>query len=328
MIECGAMTAVYITIDTEYSAGLALSLGTHAREEIFDRSIICRTGDGEVGIVHQMEVMDAHGIKGVFFVDPMPALVWGIEAIAAVVEPILARGHEVQLHLHPEWLEIAGDANPLAGRTGTNLHDFSEDEQVQLIELARDMLMAAGATSPTAFRAGNYGADDATLRALQRIGIRYDSSHVPGIANSDCRISLTQEDQAVIRHEGAIEVPVGSIPSVRGQRHAQITALSHWELAAALKHCVSENVASFNIVSHSFELMSRDRTRNNRIVDHRFAGFCRTLAETPGADSATFTSRPPRIGEVTSAADMPRSPLRSAARMAEQIVANGLYGAS
>lgn len=322
------MTAVYITIDTEYSAGLALSLGVHAREEIFDRSIICRTADGDVGIVHQMDVMDAHGIKGVFFVDPMPALVWGIEAIAAVVEPILERGHEVQLHLHPEWLEFAGERNPLGHRTGANLHEFTEDEQVELIALARDFLVAAGAPLPTAFRAGNYGADDATLRALRRLGILYDSSHVPGIANSDCRISLSPEDRRVVRHQGVLEVPIGSIPSLGGQRHAQITALSYWELAAALKFCAAANIASFNIVSHSFELMSRDRRRPNRVLSHRFAGFCRTLAELHGVESATFTSRPPRLGEATGAAAMPSNPIRSVARMAEQAVVNGLYGAS
>lgn len=322
------MTAVYITIDTEYSAGLAVQLGEHAREEVFDRSILCRTPDGDVGIVHQMEVMDDHGIKGVFFVDPMPALVWGTGAIARVVEPILARGHEVQLHLHPEWLEIAGDANPLGDRTGTNLHEFTEDEQVELLGMARDRLIAAGAPAPTAFRAGNYGADDATLRALRKIGIRYDSSHVPGIEKSACRISLSQEDQAVVRHEGAIEVPVGSIASLGGQRHAQITALSHWELEAALRYCVDEDVESFNIVSHSFELMCRDRKRSNRIIGQRFARFCRTLADMRGASSATFTSRPPQPGEATGAGGMAPAPVRSLARMAEQFVANRLYGAS
>ena len=322
------MTAVYITIDTEYSAGLTAGLGLDAREEVFDRSIACRTPDGEVGIFHQMDVMDECGIKGVFFVDPMPAMVWGTRAIADVVEPILERGHEVQLHLHPEWLELAGDANPLGRRTGRNLHEFTEDEQVVLLDLARDHLMRSGAPAPTAFRAGNYGADDATLRALRQVGIRYDSSHVPGIEDSDCRISLSQEDQEVVSHEGAIEVPVGSIPSVGGQRHAQITALSHWELTAALRYCVEEEVETFNIVSHSFELMCRNRERPNRIVHNRFAGFCRTLAGIAGAHSATFTSRPPKLGEATGAAAMPHNPIRSMARMAEQFAANRLYGAA
>lgn len=322
------MTAVYLTIDTEYSAGLAVRLGPHARQEVFDRSISCRTPCGEVGIFHQMDVMDAHGIKGVFFVDPMPAMVWGTKAIAAIVEPILQRGHDVQLHLHPEWLEIAGEANPLRGLAGRNMHDFTEAEQVELIEIAREYLMLAGAPVPIAFRAGNYGASDATLRALARVGIAYDSSHVPGISGSECRISLGPKDGRVVRHEGTVEVPVGSLRGVRGRRHAQITALSHWEMAAALRHCVGNGVPMFNIVSHSFELMCRGRKRANAIVRGRFARFCKTIADTAGARSATFTSRAPRIGDDTGAAGMSRSEIRSAARVAEQVVSNTLYGAS
>ncbi len=322
------MTGVYITIDTEYWAGLAVRLGAHARDEVFDRSIACRTPTGDVGIGYQMDVMDNHGIKGVFFVDPMPALLWGTGAIAAVVEPILERGHEVQLHLHPEWLELAGDANPLAGRTGRNMHDFTEPEQVELLGLARDELVRAGAPAPTAFRAGNFGADDATLRALANVGIRYDSSHVPGIADSECRISLSADDRRVVRHQGTIEVPVGSIRSHGGQRHAQITALSHRELAAALRFCVRKGTAMLNIVSHSFELMSRDRTRANTIVRDRFARFCASIAATPGAHGATFTSHPPQIGDGTGAAAMPHNPFRNAARVMEQLASNALYGAS
>ncbi len=322
------MTAVFMTIDTEYSARLAARLGLHARQEIFDRSISCVTEFGAVGIGYQMDVMEEYGMKGIFFVDPMPALVWGIGAIEDVVQPILKRGHEVQLHLHSEWLKIAGDANPLRGRTGRNMHQFTEDEQVELLEIACGYLIRAGAPAPTAFRAGNYGANDCTLRALARAGIRYDSSHAPGITGSECRISLGETDQDVSQHEGTIEVPIGTIRSIRGKRHAQITAISHWEMTAALRHCVDMGHPLFNIVCHSFELMCRKRKRTNSIVRARFEKFCRTIAETPGAKGATFASRPPQIGETTSAASMPVSELRSAVRVAEQIVSNTLYGGS
>ena len=143
------MTAVYITIDTEYSAGLAQSLGLRARAENFARSIACDTRDGAVGIFHQMDVLDENGLKGVFFVDPMPALVWGVAAIADVVGPVVERGHDVQLHLHPEWLAIAGDTNPLRGRTGRNMRDFTEGDQEALITWGRDTLVAAGAPPPS-----------------------------------------------------------------------------------------------------------------------------------------------------------------------------------
>jgi hypothetical protein len=118
-----------------------------------------------------MDVFERHGIKAVFFVDPMPALVWGTAAIEDVVGPIVVRGHDVQLHIHTEWLELAGDANPLGMRTGMNIKDFGVEEQCVLLDYARGVLIAAGAPGPVAFRAGNYGANDDTLRALAQLGI-------------------------------------------------------------------------------------------------------------------------------------------------------------
>gem|GEM_PF-5039987 len=71
------MTRVYITIDTEYSSGLVKDLSEASRRENFARSISCNTPEGPVGITHKLDMFERHGIKAVFFVDPMPALVWG-----------------------------------------------------------------------------------------------------------------------------------------------------------------------------------------------------------------------------------------------------------
>lgn len=94
------MLPVLITIDTEYSAGLYASGDAMDRAANFHRAIACRTKPGkaeqrEAGIFYQMDVFDRCGVKAVFFVDPMPALVWGQAAIDAIVQPIIERGHEV-----------------------------------------------------------------------------------------------------------------------------------------------------------------------------------------------------------------------------------------
>lgn len=321
------MTALYFTIDTEYSFGLARRMGGGGRAENFASAIIGATPGGPLGVLYQMDRFDAHGIKAVFFVDPMPALVWGTEAVADVVGPIVARGHDVQLHMHTEWLEIAGSASPLAGRTGNNLRDFAFEEQCTLLDYARSQLIAAGAPAPVAFRAGNYGANDDTLRALAELGITYDTSHCPGIARSECRISLGPEDRQVRRHCGTIEVPIGCIAGTGGAlRHYQLTALSDGELLAALRHAVREGQTQVTMVSHSFELLSRDRTRANRVVQRRFDRLCAGLGRIGGLTTATYAASPPAI-ETRTPAPLPHSPLRTWRRYAEQAVANALYGA-
>jgi hypothetical protein len=323
------MTAVYFTIDTEYSAGHFVRHGPAGRADNFARSITGETDAGAVGIGYQMDVFDRHGLRAVFFVDPMPTLIWGIEAIRAVVEPIVARGHDVQLHLHPEWLALAGAANPLGDKIGSNLKDFSEDEQYRLLDYACTTLVAAGAPAPVAFRAGNYGANDASLRALARLGLSYDSSHCPGISHGACAISLTAADQVPVSHCGVIEVPVAAIASRGGGlRHAQLTALSSAEILAAIAHARAGGQASFTLVSHSFELLSRDRSRINQIVKRRFEKLCAGLAGLTGVQTATYRTQPPNADPAGVSALLPARPWRSWPRYAEQALGNLLYGAA
>lgn len=321
-----SMTKILITIDTEYDFGFTRRNGVASRCENFIRSIACRTPSGAVGTDYQMDVLDRHGMKAVFFVDPMPALVWGTAAIEDVVGPIVARGHDVQLHIHTEWLELAGGANPLGARTGTSIKDFSFEEQGVLLDYARATLVAAGGSAPVAFRAGNYGANDDTLRALAHLGIAFDTSHCPGIAGSLCDISLTAQDRAPMQHCGVIEVPVGCIAAPGGGlRHAQLTALSAGEILAALTYAQKHDVADFTLVSHSFELLSRDRARINRVVKRRFERLCAALGAREIA-SGTYRLDPPAAGQ-RAVPVLPYNPLRMGWRLAEQALSNALYGA-
>jgi len=322
------MTLLYFTIDTEYEPGFVARNGADTRQENFDRSIRGRTEAGDVGIFYQIEMFDRCGLKAVFFVDPMPSLLWGTQAIADVVGPIVERGHDVQLHLHTEWLELAGSANPLGSRIGDNLKDFAFEDQCRLLEWAAQELQAAGAPRPTAFRAGNYGANDDTLRALAMLGFSHDSSHTPGFAGSPCAISLGQEHRRPLRHRGVTEVPIGCVGDVvGGLRHAQLTALSLAELLAATRHAVDNQITDFTLVSHSFELLCRDRRRTNKIVKRRFDRYCEQLAAMDGVETGTYADRAPRPARKTRPRSiLPKSAMRTGGRIAEQAVANMLYG--
>src|SRR3546814_19862285 len=115
----------------------------------------------------------------------MPALVYGPKIIAEIVRPIVARGHEVQLHIHTEWLRFAR-FNPAGKLTGRNIGDFPLPAQKKLIGLARDLLVSAGAPEPIAFRAGTFSANDDTLRALAAPGFRFASSFNAPVHGRGC----------------------------------------------------------------------------------------------------------------------------------------------
>ena len=318
------MLRVYITIDTEYSAGRYKSGSHRELASNYACSIAGETGTGAFGIDYQMDVFDLFGLKGVFFVDPMPALVWGVESVRRVVEPIIRRGHDVQLHIHTEWLEFAVP-NPV-GATGHNIKDFSLGEQTELIGIGCDLLERAGAPKPVAFRAGNFGANDDTLRALATNGLRYESSFGGSVPHSLCDIDLPAGQLTPVEKLGVIEVPVSGISDKGGQRrHTQITAISAAEMLGAIRHARDIGQTSFMIVNHSFEMLSRDRTKLNRIVRRRFEDICAGIAAMDRVASGTFADSPPLVETV--AATLPKfHVVHYAKRMSEQLVSNAFYG--
>ena len=90
---CAAEQPVYVlfTVDVEsYSTGNP------------DRDVWCRDEDGEHGIGRMMDIFDAHGVKGTFFVNVYEAANHGADALAKVCRAISERGHDVELHTHPD----------------------------------------------------------------------------------------------------------------------------------------------------------------------------------------------------------------------------------
>lgn len=325
------MLPVLITVDTEYASGYVASGQAATCDANFARCLACETPSGPVGIGYQMDVLDRHGLKAVFFVDPMPALLWGDEAVERIVEPVLARGHEVQLHLHTEWLALA-DNSPIApGRTGRNLADFTCDEQQALIAWAAERLVAAGAPYPLAFRAGNYGANDDTLYALARLGIAFDTSFAPALVGGDCTIGLERDDLMPVTRHGVREVPISAIGAGGGLRHAQLTALSLDEITAAIRHAALQDWPALVLVSHSFELMNRDKGIANKVVKRRFEALCAWLARQPDVTAGGFADPIVRARldgpcPMSRPEALPRNRLREVLRMGEQDFANAVYG--
>ena len=309
-------TPVFLTIDTEllwrhHAAGcdLATQVG---------RSL----DPAGVGVAYQLALLEKHGLKACFFVDPMPTMVFGLDAIRPVVEAIVAAGQEVQLHLHPMWAGAKpGDHGRSAGRF--ELIDYSFEEQRALIAGARDLLKACGAPQPVAFRAGSYSANDDTMQALAELGFAYDSSHNGAETPWPSQIGLPERQIAPVRHRGVMEVPVTLIEDAPGSlRHFQICALSLGEMRAALDHAVAERHEAVTIVSHSFELANRSGTRANGVHVGRFEGLCAMLAESRDSmPTAWFGDRPVFAGAGEANLLAPNM-LRTRWRQAEQLWSN------
>ncbi|QIG79092.1 polysaccharide deacetylase family protein [Stakelama tenebrarum] len=309
-------TPVFLTIDTEL-------MWRHHAEGLDIDTIVERSFEpAGVGVGYQLSMMARHGLKGVFFVDPMPALVYGLDSIKRVVGAILEAGQEVQLHLHPNWTGASADDRQQAPHS-FELTDYSLAEQVELIAGAADLLTAAGAPDPVAFRAGSYAASDDTLAALARLEFAYDSSHNGSEHPWPSALSLAPEQIAPVEHSGVTEVPVTLIEDRAGHlRHFQICALSSAEMRGALDHAIREAHAAVTIVGHGFELANRCGTRPNAVHVRRFEILCRMLAERQGSLSTTHFADRPHLS--LDRADRPLGPnvLRTGLRQAQQLWSN------
>lgn len=281
------MPAVFLTIDTEFA--WRHHVAGHDAAGIFARSV----EPAGVGLSWQLEELARHGLKATFFVDPMPALAYGIEWVARMVAPILVAGQEVQLHLHPNWDgAVAGDRGERHGRF--EMIDLPAAAQGRLLARARDLLVAAGAPPPVAFRAGSYAAGDDTLAALAALGLRYDSSHNGAHHPWPSAIGLPPAQVAPVARRGVVEVPVSLVEERPGRlRNVQLCALSAAEMRAALDHAIRADHVAFTVVGHSFELANRAGTAPNRVHVGRFSALCRMLAaRRDAAPTMHFADRP------------------------------------
>ena len=304
-------TPVFLTVDTEFAwrhhaAGLDV-------DAIYERSI----EPAGVGLSYQLSRLAAHDLKACFFVDPMPALTYGLAPVRRMVETVLGAEQEVQLHLHPGW-SGAACGNRLA-HSRKNLTEYSAAEQHDLIAGAIDLLVSAGAPRPIAFRAGAYAADDATLDALAAHGLLYDSSHNGAAPASG--VGLPRRHIAPVR-TSVVEVPVTVICDAGSLRTFQLCALSAQESRAALEHAARQNHAAVTIVSHGFELANRAGTRANGIHVARFESLCGVLSDMRDVLPTThFADRPALALDHD---DQPLGPnaLRTCWRRAEQLWSN------
>jgi hypothetical protein len=274
---------VFITVDTEVWP-LHPRWQTDGLARDIDRDLYARTEQGEYGVRYQLELLNRHQLKAVFFVEPFFSEVAGHEPLCQIVQLIQDQGHEVQLHLHTEWLQWMGQS-VLPGRTGKNINNFSEDEQTVLLGRALQILQSCGARNVCAFRAGSYGGDFAMLRALARNGIRYDTSHNTCYLDSVCKMRTPQPLLQPERLHGVYEFPITYFGDWPGHyRHAQVTACSAQEMQNALLAAWQRQWYAFVIVSHSFELLNRRRSprrilrpKADLIVIRRFERLCRFL---------------------------------------------------
>ncbi len=270
---------VFLTFDIEVWCNGWDSLDA-AFPASFERYVYGRSRHGAYALPATLEILQRHGLHGVFFVEPLFAARFGLEPLREIVTLIRAAGQEVQLHLHPEWTDEALEPLiPDCRRKRQHLSYYTLDEQTALIGHGRRLLEAAGSGPLSAFRAGSYAANRDTFSALQRNGLLLDSSLNRCHAISAPDLRAEHSLAAPFVQAGVSSYPVSVFRDGLGRdRPAQVGACSAAELAAALDSAERAGASSFVIVSHNFEMLRAGRSEPDWIVVRRFEALCAHLA--------------------------------------------------
>ena len=161
-----------------------------------ERDVWCRDDDGEHGIGRMMDIFDAHGVEGTFFVNVYEAEKHGYDTWEAICKTIHQRGHDVELHTHPK---------PMFGVYG--MQDADLDKEVEILTRGKELIKQWTGQDVVAHRAGAYAADLNTVKACGQTGIPLEFSLT--ITGSTCKLGkLGLTENAPVLAEGVLCVPV------------------------------------------------------------------------------------------------------------------------
>lgn len=271
------MLEVYFTVDVEVWCD-----GWHAIDQkfpdSFQRYIYGKTGKGDFGLPYKLKVLNDHGLQGVFFVEPLFSLRFGLEPLAEITQIILQANQSVELHMHTEWLDEANETVfPHIKEKRQHMRHFSAEEQATLVDIGKQQLSKAGVEKIHAFRAGSFGFNADTLPALKRAGIYIDSSYNATLMGPSSGLSDEILSQSA-NFDGVHEVPMTVYYDRPGHlRHTQLCACSSGELETVLWKSLEQEKREVVILSHNFELLDDSLSRPNSIVIKRFHKLCEFL---------------------------------------------------
>lgn len=273
---------VFLTFDVEVWCNNWANLDG-AFQGSFERYVYGSSPHGDYALPQTMAILNRYGLKGVFFVEPLFATRFGVEYLEIIVKLIRAAGHEIQLHLHPEWTNEA--KVPIIQNSSTkrqHLCYYTLEEQTELIACGKKLMEAAGSGPVSAFRAGSFAANRDTFEALRRNGIFLDTSlsRSYDVSGPDLRSEYSFDVPFVLSDVSTYPVTVIK-DGLRNDRPAEVTACSFREMRDALWDAQRAGLKEFVIVSHNFELLRRGSSEPDWIVAKRFEQLCAFLARHP-----------------------------------------------
>jgi ubiquinone/menaquinone biosynthesis C-methylase UbiE len=157
-----------LTVDVEAQPERATSAA-------IDKLIWGRFDRGTFGIAEMMTAAERHGAKLVMFLDYAEHQIYG-ESLLDVAREIRRRGHDLQLHLHQDYLSDEFHSSHGIRRVD-DMRIASIDAARAYVDFLCEMHICMTGTMPIAYRGGGYRFSPVVLRELARNQVSIDSSY-------------------------------------------------------------------------------------------------------------------------------------------------------
>lgn len=167
-VEVMAAQYLVITIDVEAQPGRASQ--DHVERLIYGNF----PGKGRAGIVEMMDIADRYHVKLSFFLDVLEEVIYP-KQIEAVARLIVGRGHDLQLHTHPENMPDTFFAKLGFPRKLSN--DFTGSEAAALFGEVKNLVGGWGLPPFVAYRAGSYRYSPGLVQAMPGAGISFSYNY-------------------------------------------------------------------------------------------------------------------------------------------------------
>jgi SAM-dependent methyltransferase len=216
-----------ITIDVEAQP-------KRANSAPLERLIWGRFPEGSWGLGEMMNVAERQGVPLTMFLDYAEEHLYG-EQLLDVGREIHRRGHDLQLHLHQQFLAAEFYASHYLEPV-RNLTDVSVDAARALVDFMCDAHERAVGEKPVAFRGGGYRYNGALLSELMAHGVKLDSSCNPARDSQPMRLGARAQFKW---EKGPFEVPISMVERFRG---SSAFAEHNFNSMVFLKHPPAESV--------------------------------------------------------------------------------------
>lgn len=185
---------VTITIDTENSQGAIIS-GKWTKDTMLG---FCRGKNW--GIRYILKMLAYYNVQATWYLSIFEECIFGKKLMAEICDLLKKHNQDIQLHTHPVWLMDNEE------RKRVHMHQYALDEQIYIIDKGIKDIYELTGERPIAHRAGGYGVNRDTFKAMKECGIKIDSSIF--YKERDCKVQTSGIKNKVADFMGITEMPV------------------------------------------------------------------------------------------------------------------------